>query len=129
MRRVNSPIRYKGRAAALDVETNEESTTLSAVAETDRGTPVYVLDEPIPERLVPPQFRKKRGLGDPDPFGPFAKWLASKFPKSSAVIVRYRRYTRILKIGKGGDVFTLTARSIRREDRARLVREGLLNKT
>jgi hypothetical protein len=99
------------------------------VAATDRGTPVYVLGEEIPPDLVPPQFLKRRGLGDPEPRGPFARWLNTLFPRSSAVIVRYRRYTRIFKIGKGGDVFSLTARSIRPEDRARLVAEGILNRT
>lgn len=105
---------------------NEE---LPIVALTERGTPVYVLKEPIPAKVVPPEFKKKRGLGDPAPFGKFAGWLADRFPRSSAVIVRYRRYTRIIKIGKSGDIFSLTARSIRKEDRARLIKEGLLNKT
>lgn len=108
---------------------NVEREGLSPVAETERGTPVYVLEETIPEDIVPPEFRKRRGLGDPAPRGPFSKWLASQFPRSSAVIIRYRRYTRILKIGKGGDVFGLTARSIRQKDRARLVKQGLLHRT
>lgn len=102
---------------------------LPVVALTERGTPVYVLQDPIPESVVPPEFKKKRGLGDPAPFGQFAKWLAGKFPRSSAVIVRYRRYTRIIKIGKSGDIFSLTARSICRKDRVRLIKDGLLNKT
>jgi len=105
------------------------SISQKPVAETERGTPVYTLDYEIPPEIVPKEFEKKRGLGEPDPYGPFAAWLNTLYPRSTAVIVRYRRYTKIFKIGKGGDVFPLTARSVKKEDRARLVKDGLLNKT
>lgn len=118
-----------GTEAAIRSNGKERRKRFKAVAHTERGTPVYLLDEPIPEEIVPPEFRKKRGLGVPEPKGDFARWLNRKYPRSSIIIVRYRRFTRLIKIGKAGDVFSVTARSVLREDRERLIRDGLLNRT
>ena len=96
------------------------------VAETDRGTPVYLLQDELPEGLLP---KRHRGIGTPTPDGPFAKWLAEKYPKPSCVIVRYGRSVKIFKLGERGDVFPITARSIKLEDRRRLVEAGILNKS
>lgn len=113
----------------IDKVREDRFKKLKPVAKTERGTPVYTLDQEIPEELVPPEFKGRRGLGDPEPRGEFARWLRFYYPRSSAIIVRYRRYTKIFKIGKGGDIFSLTARSILQKDRVRLVKDGLLNKT
>lgn len=100
---------------------------LEVVAQTERGTPVYVLNHPLPEELVPRGNR--RGIGTPPPEGPLAQWLVERFPAPSCVIIRWRKYTRVFKLSERGDVFPVTARSIKLEDRKRLVADGLLNKT
>lgn len=103
------------------------STAASPVAQTERGTPVYVLTEAIPDDLVPKGSR--RGIGTPVPEGPLARWLAERFPAPSCVIIRWRRYTRIFKLSERGDVFSVSARSIKPDDRKRLIESGMLNKT
>jgi len=100
---------------------------LEEIAQTERGTPVYLLGEVIPDDLVPKG--RRRGIGTPPPEGAFAQWLVERFPAPSCVIIRWRKYTRILKLSERGDVFPITARSIKLDDRKRLIDSGLLNKT
>lgn len=97
-----------------------------AIAMTERGTPVYLLNEEVPDDLLP---KRSRGIGQPTPEGPLAKWLAERFPAPSCVILRWRRFTRILKLSERGDVFTVSARSIAVDDRRRLIEAGILPKT
>lgn len=96
------------------------------VAYTERGQPVYVLDKKIPDGIKPKG--RRRGIGTPDPVGPFANWLRDIYGQNVCVIVKEGRHSRIFKIGMGGDVFPVSARSIEVKDRKRLVSKGLLNK-
>ena len=100
---------------------------LEVIARTDRGTPVYLLGDDMPDELVPRAYR--RGIGVPPPDGDFARFLTDRFPAPSCVIMRWRKYTRIFKLSERGDVFPVTARSIKLDDRKRLVESGLLVKT
>lgn len=104
----------------------EESTGLKKVGVTERGTPVYLIEEDIPESVLPKSCRRARGSANPAPHGPFSEWLSSRIGRGNCAIVRIGRSTRIYKIGKEGDVFTITARSIAIEDRKRLVADGIL---
>ena len=99
---------------------------MEPVAHTDRGTPVYLIEDP-PEDVVPESFKRRRTPAPP-PRGPFAAWLASQIPHGACAIVHYnkRRVIQIFKVGKDADVFKITARSIKLEDRKRLVAEGIL---
>ena len=112
----------------MEAVAEEQDSGPTPVAETDRGTPVYLLAEEIPPELLKP-FLTRRGLGTPQPRGHFSKWLAERFPPESCVIVKHRRSVKIFKIFAAGDVHTITARSIRPEDRKRLVEEGVLPKS
>jgi hypothetical protein len=103
------------------------ASNLTEVAQTERGTPVYLLGEEMPDELVPRASR--RGIGVPPPDGDFAKFLTDRFPAPSCVIIRWHKYTRIFKLSERGDVFPVTARSIKPDDRKRLVDSGLLIKT
>jgi hypothetical protein len=98
------------------------------VAQTERGTPVYVLSEELPADMVP-RGGGSRGIGTPPPQGPLAKWLAERYPAPSCVIIRWRRFTRIIKLSERGDIISVSARSIVAADRQRLVEAGILNKT
>lgn len=101
------------------------------VALTERGTPVFLI-KGVPEKVVPDSF-KRRGRGQPAPLGPFAMWLGSVIPRNTCAIIHYSkpgstvRIVRIFKIGKSGDLIKITARSIRVDDRKRLVKQGILN--
>jgi len=97
------------------------------IAQTERGTPVYLLEGDLPENLVPKGGR--RGIGTPPPEGALAQWLSERYPKPSCVLIRWRKFTRIFKLSERGDVFPITARSIKMEDRKRLVEVGLLPRT
>ena len=97
------------------------------IAQTERGTPVYMLNDSMPEGLIPKGSR--RGIGTPPPVGAFSSWLTERFPTPSCVIIRWRNYVRIFKLSERGDVFPVTARSIKLEDRKRLVESGLLPRT
>lgn len=101
---------------------------LERVAETERGTAVYLLKSDIPDILMP-KGGGRRGIGAPQPKSPLAAWLLVHCPQPACIIIRYRRYARIFKITPDGEVFPITARSIKLEDRLRLVEQGLLNKT
>ena len=96
------------------------------VARTDRGTPVYLLDEPWPDGSIPVT---RRGLGTPNPRGRFARFLHGIYAEGSCVIVRHKRSTKIFKLFSDGEVHTITARSIRLEDRERLVDQGILQRS
>lgn len=96
------------------------------IAVTDRGTPVYMLEEPWPEGSIP---MMRRGLGNPPPRGVFARFLHAKYAEGSCVIVRHRRSVRIFKLFREGEVHAITARSIRLEDRKRLVAQGILQRS
>lgn len=98
------------------------------IAETDRGTPVYLLEEEIPKDMLT-QLMTRRGLGTPHPKGRFSRWLCERFPVEACVIVKHKRSVKIFKIFEAGDVHTITARSIAIEDRKRLVKEGVLNRS
>jgi hypothetical protein len=63
-------------------------------------------------------------------------WLGSVIPRGTCAIIHYKKpkpstttIIRIFKVGKAGDVFKITARSIRLEDRKRLVKAGILNQS
>jgi len=99
------------------------------IATTERGTPVYSMDGELPDNLLPRPATRTRGIGAPAPEGPLAKWLAERYPAPCCVIIRWRKYSRILKLSERGDIITVSARSIRIEDRRRLVEAGLLSKT
>jgi hypothetical protein len=107
---------------------------LNQIAVTERGTPVYLI-KGVPEDVVPESFRR-RGRGQPSPTGPFAMWLGSIIPRGTCAVVHYQKpppsrstIIRIFKVGKAGDVFKITARSIRLADRKRLVASGILNQS
>lgn len=112
----------------MEAVAEEQQQDPIPVAETDRGTPVYLLEEEIPKELLAP-FLTRRGLGTPQPNGYFARWLGQRFPVESCVIVRHKRSVKIFKIFSAGDVHTITARSIKPEDRKRLVEDGVLPKS
>lgn len=94
---------------------------MEPVAYTDRGTPVYHLQE-IPKDLLP---LKKNS----PPTGPFAAYLVQTVGIKACVIIKHRSSVRIFKVGQSGDVFPVTARAIRIEDRKRLVAEGILRRS
>jgi hypothetical protein len=113
------------------VEIPAATEGLTKVAETERGTPVFLV-EGIPEDVVPESFRR-RGRTQPPPRGPFAQWLASTIPHGTCAIVHYQKpppaqskIIRIYKVGKAGDVFKITSRAIKLADRKRLVADGIL---
>lgn len=103
---------------------------MDVVAQTERGTPVYLV-EGVPENVVPESFIR-RGRQQPPPRGSFARWLAETIPLGTCAIIHYQKpnsrtkVIRIFKVGKDGDVFKITARSLRLEDRKRLVAKGIL---
>jgi len=99
------------------------------IAMTERGTPVYSLDNELPADLLPRSAARSRGLSVPAPEGPLAKWLAERYPAPCCVIIRWRKYSRILKLSERGDIISVSARSIRIEDRKRLIEDGILSKT
>jgi len=101
-------------------------STQAPIAATDRGTPVYMLEEPWPEGSIPVT---RRGLGNPAPRGVFARFLHSRYAEGSCVIVRHKRSVRIFKLFKDGEVHAITARSIKLADRKRLVSEGILQRS
>lgn len=96
------------------------------IATTERGTPVYSMDEELPAGLLP---TSNRGIGSPSPEGALARWLAERYQAPCCVIIRWRKYSRIFKLSERGDIITVTARSIRVSDRKRLVESGLLSRT
>jgi len=96
------------------------------IAETERGTPVYVLTEELPTELL---GKSARGIAAPSPDGPLAKWLAERYPAPCCIVLRWRKYSRILKLSERGDIITVSARSIRIEDRKRLIEAGIIAKT
>ena len=98
---------------------------LEVVAQTERGTPVYLSE--MPDALVPRTSR--RGIGDPAPNGEFAAYLTERFQAPCCVIIRWGKFTRIFKLSERGEVFSVSARSIKAADRKRLVESGLLEKT
>jgi hypothetical protein len=58
-----------------------------------------------------------------------SKYLYRILPRRPAcIIVRCGRFVRIFKLNRVGEVFTVTARSIREDDRKRLVAEGYLRR-
>jgi hypothetical protein len=83
--------------------------------------------DPIPDDVLPKGFGTRSGK--PPPKGTFASWLATKVPvRPACIIVRYKRHIRIFRVWRTGEVFTVTARAIKIEDRKRLVQEGILRK-
>lgn len=96
------------------------------IAETDRGTPVYMLEEAWPTGSIPVT---RRGLGNPPPHGEFARFLHARYAEGSCVIVRHKRSVRIFKLFKQGEVHAITARSIKLVDRKRLVSQGILQRS
>lgn len=99
---------------------------MDPVAHTENGTPVYQLHDPIPKEVLPKGFGS-RGRSAPAPQGPFAKWLGTKVPRRPAcIIVRHKRHIRIFRVWETGEVFTVTARAIKSDDRKRLIAEGIL---
>lgn len=98
---------------------------MEPVAHTENGTPVYQLEEAIPEEVMPKGFGARRGA--PPPNGPFAQWLGTQVPvRPACIIVKFKRQTRIFRVWKTGEVFSVTARAIKAEDRKRLIAEGIL---
>lgn len=99
---------------------------MDPIAHTENGTPVYQLTDPIPEEVLPKSLGSRGGQA-PAPLGPFAKWLGTKVPvRPACIIVKYKRYIRIFRVWKTGEVFSVTTRAIRSEDRKRLMAEGIL---
>ena len=96
------------------------------IAQTERGTPVYLLEEEVPLDVLPACFRKRRIIRTPPPCGPFSEWLVERFGTQVCVLVRVGVASRIFKIGKNGDVFPITARSLPVAERKRLHEAGLL---
>lgn len=97
------------------------------VGETNYGTPVFHFTGKIPDGLLPKGFGQRAAsmvLGSEHPFSCWLLELLSTYP--ACVIVRMGRVTRIFKISKSCEVFTITARSIREEDRKRLAADGVL---
>jgi len=95
------------------------------IIHTDRGSPVYVLDRPWPEDSLPVT---KRGIGEPPPAGEFAKFLHALYPVKSCVIVRHKRSTKIFKLFDGGEVYKISARSLKSRDRDILTKQGILQR-
>ena len=104
---------------------NKVSRPIRLVARTDRDTPVYLLLCDVPEEVMPLSL-KKRGEDGPEPHGAFSVWLAGIIPTNSCVIVKHKRRVGIYKINTRRELLKITARSICKEDRARLAEEGIL---
>ena len=92
---------------------------MEPVGQTERGTPVYYLEEEVSKDILP--LRRQ-----PPPRGQFAIYLHTRFDPPACVIVKHGTYTRIFKLSPSGDVFPVTASSIRAEDRRDLIEKGIL---
>src|SRR6056300_139207 len=101
------------------------SRPIRLVAQTDRGTPVYLLMCNVPEEVLPMSL-KRRGEDGPEPHGEFSSWLSNFVPTNSCVIVKHKRRIGIYKINARRELLKITARSNRKDDRARLAEEGIL---
>lgn len=95
------------------------------IAQTERGTPVFLIAEQVPETLLP---RSGRTLS-PIPAGPLAEWIAVRHAPPCVVIVKRGKRTRIFKLTASGDVIVISARSIQLDDRKRLVEAGIIPKS
>lgn len=87
---------------------------------------MYLLDRDWPEGSIPVT---RRGLGTPSPRGVFARFLHALYEEGECVIVRHKRSVKIFKLFSQGEVHAITARSIRMEDRKRLVEQGVLQRS
>lgn len=105
----------------------ESGQQVERIAETIWDTPVYSYPGEVEPGIIPKNMLK-RSQGDilrPD--SDFAAFLARVLPRRPAcIIMRHGKYIRIFKLGRTGEVFTVTARSIKEEDRKRLVELGVL---
>lgn len=101
-------------------------TELEPIAETLYGTPVYHVMK-IPEGIVTRKWFRKPPADVIPHTDPFAQWANGFIPKRPSVfILKYGKVTRVFKVCPTHEIYILTARSIREDDRKRLSAAGIL---